>query len=140
MLDMLMLEPIMRPIMTRAHISGNVPADIAERLSDQPSFDLEPYMAQAREDLIDAILQGTRFCGLTFEDILDGEIDKNMRMMVADLAQYLCNIVAWARDEYTHSERRDSLEKWMRGMVERYMDAHQELIEERAVEIAADDP
>ena len=124
--------------MTRAHISGNVPADIAERLTDQPGLDLEPYMAQARFDLIDAILQGTRACGLSFEDILDDEIDKNMRMMVSDLAQYLCNIVALARDEYTHSERRDSLEKWMRGIVERYVDAHPDLIEERAVEIAAD--
>ena len=124
--------------MTRAHISGNVPADIAERLTDQLGLDLEPYMAQARFDLIDAILQGTRACGLSFEDILDDEIDKNTRMMVADLAQYLCNIVALAHDEYTHSERRDSLEKWMRGIVERYVDAHPDLIEERAVEIAAD--
>lgn len=124
----------------RLAMPGAMPADLAERLSDVATIEITPALLdQAREEMILLLLEGKQVGRITFADILDCEVDSNVRATVADVAQHLCNIVDFARDAHTHVERRAALLGWMRGMVERWVDSHPDDVRERAEAIAADE-
>lgn len=125
--------------MSRLPMPGSMPAELAERLSDRhDDLPVDDYKSQAREELIERLLfEGQTVGRFHFTDILDAELDSSWHSTLDDLQAQLLSIIAYARDEHCHCERRSALEKWMHGMVERFIDSRPDLIEDRAAELAA---
>lgn len=118
---------------------GSMPADIAERLSDVAPLPITAALLdQAREEMIERLLEGKQVGHMTFADILDADIDAG-RVPVADIAGHLLAINDYAQDEHTHVERRRNLDRWLRPIVERWVDSHPEKVRERAEEMLADE-
>lgn len=119
---------------------GAMPADLAERLSDVAPLQITAALLdQAREEIIENLLAGKEAVGVTFEALLDCELDSNVRSTVGELAGHLCSILDFGRDEHVHGERRAKLRFWMLGIVERWVESHPEKVRERAEEIAVDE-
>ena len=97
---------------------------------------MSPALEVARDDMIDRLLDGKTVERVNFAGILDHELDQSRAARTDELANLLLNAIAYARDEHTHGERRAVVEKWVRGMVERWVDAHPDQIRERAKELA----
>ena len=126
--------------MDRLQMPAATPAEIAERLSDArvPEITTE-VQEQARQELIDRLMAGRQVGWFRFEDILDCEIDANIRSTVQTVAGLLLDIIQYGTDPI-HGERRAKVEQFIRTLVERHVDSKPELIEERALEIMHDEP
>lgn len=98
----------------------------------------EREMDQAREELIERLLDGKSAGRVTFHDVLDCALNDN-QVTVHEVAQHLLGITDPSMDEHTELERHEALRKWMKPLAERWVDAHPEDIRERAAAIAADE-
>lgn len=122
--------------MDRLSISANVPADIAERISDVGG---EEYSAEdlkdAREELIEKLLAGDKVGHVDLEGLIDYEADTNRAAFVRNLYEHFAGIGSDSRTgDY---DRCMKAGEWMQRLVEAHLDAHPEVVEERAAEIAA---
>lgn len=121
-------------------IPCRVSADLRRYESEQDrTLDIADCMDQAREEVTEKLLEGGQVGRFTFADILDSEIDSNVRATVGEVAELLIGVVAYAQDDHTHVEGRKKVRDSMMAMVERFLDSHPELIEERAAYLASED-
>lgn len=102
------------------------------------------YMAAVREELLEKLLSGRKIEGahggfMTIDGLLDCAFNDNPREMTEEVAGLLVSIIAYAKDEHTHGERRAHVEKFLSRLAEKYLDEHPDLVREVAGEwIAAD--
>lgn len=121
--------------MDRLSISSSVPAELAERLSDVAGPEYSPQdLKEAREDLAEKLLAGDRIGGVDLESLIDYEIDRNYAAFLRSLYEHFAGI---ASCEDSAGKCLDG-DRLMAALVDKHLDAHQDLIEERAAEIAAD--
>ena len=119
-------------------IPCRVTADLRRHEAEQGRIlDAASYMDQAREEIIEKLLGGKQVGRFTFADILDCEVDDRGRCTLSTVADLMLEILAYAKDDCQHGERRAKVEQWVRGLCERFIDGKPELIEEWAAEIAA---
>ena len=114
---------------------GPMPAELAERLSDQANaMPISPAEYQhAREELIEQLLEGKNVGRFWLRDVLDEELQNNYLATIHDLAERLSGV------ESVYSDARvdwmQSLAKRLRVLVEGFVDRNPDLIEERAEEL-----
>jgi hypothetical protein len=119
---------------------GAMPAEIAERLSDVPAPVITPaIMDQAREDLIERLIEGKNVNRTNARDIFAGAIEEGEvdYRTCLDLLEGLLSLDTKCGD--SRSLAVYELVKKARGMVEAYVDGKEDWIRERAAEIAADE-
>lgn len=121
----------------RAHISANVPADIAERLSDVAGDEHTPEdLKEAREELAEKLLAGDKVGRVDLETLLDTELNDNYAATLRNLYEHFAGIGNGGRgDEYDRSMRAG---QWMQRLVEAHLDANPDVVEERATKIAGE--
>lgn len=96
-------------------------------------------LATAREQMIERLMDGKDVDGMTFADILDCHFDSTPRAAAADVARHLLNMVSLDGDDYSKVERHRNLERWMRALVEHWVDSKPDLIRSLAVELVTAD-
>ena len=108
---------------------------VAERLYGARQMDrereLEPYLADAREDLIEKLLAGERI-GRGWLAV--GMVEILNEWPGVDIAEPAQRIVAALNAPGDSDTRLGDLKLWLRGVAEGYLDAHSERIEQRAEE------
>lgn len=100
-----------------------------------PEQILQHYGQQAREDMIERLMDGKQVGHVDITDLLDHDLDQGI-LTTKELAATLLNVIAYAKDEHTHVERRSKIEQRMRSMVERWVESHPDQVQIRAEEIA----
>jgi hypothetical protein len=124
----------------RASMPAATPAEIAERLSDVRRPPLTKAIVDAaREDVIDLLLEGKPVDDVAFSVILDSALDENPVIVATECACHLLAAVDLGLSEYQKVENHRSLQKWMRSLIERYVDAKPELVARRAAYLAGRD-
>ena len=88
----------------------------------------------ARDDLIERLVDGKQVDGITFRDILDCHLNDTPRAAVDDVANHLLNMADGSMDDYTLVERRVALERWVRALIERWVDSKPDMIRRLAAE------
>ena len=122
--------------MDRLQISGNVPAELAERISDvdAPEFSQED-LKDAREELTEKLLAGDKVGGIDLEALFENEVQNNYLAFLRNLYEHFAGIGNDSRvDEY---DRAAKAAECMKRLVEAHLDAHPDVVEEHAAEIAA---
>jgi hypothetical protein len=124
-------------VVDRAHINSWTPPEIAERAADRGVVEYSAEdLKEAREDLLEKLLAGDKFGRTDLELILEDEIQRNYASMRRSLYEHFAGIGNDSHvDEYDRASRAG---EWMKRLVEAYLDANPDLIEERAAEIAAE--
>lgn len=107
---------------------------IAELAHDRsmPEWSVEE-LARAREEVIEEILEGKKVEGTDLESVLDAAIESNPANMVRSLYEHFANIGNLG-DLYANLERCRNAAQWMQVLVESYVDAHDDLISDRAAD------
>lgn len=100
-------------------------------------LDAADCMDQAREEIIEKLLDGKQVEHLTFAGILDAELDSQGRAIAGECAGHLLAAIDMGLGEHQRLENLCALQKWMRSLVERAVDSRPVIIEQRAAEIAA---
>lgn len=103
------------------------------RSQDGPTEWSAEELARAREELVDELLAGDKVGDVQkvdLETILDAAIDSNPAGMARNLYEHLANI-GGIRDHGEHCQKASA---WMRQLIESYVDAHDDLISDRAAD------
>lgn len=124
--------------MDRLRMPGTMPADVAERLSDCGTlYDRadKAMLEQARDDLSEKLREGEKVGGLDLWALIESEVNNNDRWRI-----FLDEITTVLGAEQMDAHlRAGEANKVRDGLIERYLDSHPELIEERAAEILAEE-
>ena len=123
----------------RLPMSGNMPADVAERLSDaHDDLPTEQYMAQAREDLIDRLVEGKTVHRHTARDVFDTLLagDTSEYHELLEILESLLALNCKHGDDLKLATY--ALADKTQAVICRFVDAHPDWIETRAEEIALD--
>lgn len=124
--------------MSRHQISASVPADIAERLSDAGARNFTPEeLKEARAELVEQLVSGESVNRITRRDVFDFAIQDEGKIVYHGILDLLEGILGV--DERTGGDRQlatSDLISDARGVIERYVDANEDLIEEHAAKIA----
>lgn len=116
--------------MTRLPMPSAMPVELAERLSDKADRHFSAFQRRnAREALIEEILEGEKRGGIDLEGLIDHELDHNRAMAVRMLYENLSGIGSLCRDDAR--ARCQSIHEWLKPLVERAVDEKPDLIEER---------
>lgn len=92
----------------------------------------EEDLRDAREELEEKLLAGERVFRIDLETLLEGEFDRNFSSCIRSLYEHFAGI-----GDCVPQERCLAGNDWMTQLVSAHLDAHPEVIEERAIEIAA---
>lgn len=134
--------------MDRLQISGNVPADIAERQSDVSASRAEvdeETRDEAKEEIVGAILYGKGWNDTGLWHVLQEHLntepliyDTRLREIGKHLQHMLCGDPQDRDAPYADRIQlaRSDAETWLKGLVEDYVP--EQWIEERAAQIAAE--
>lgn len=114
--------------MDRLRISGAVPADVAEVLSDKADALFAPDLKRAREELAEKLREGKKVAGLSMRDLIDCEL--NSERYQPFLSQ-ITSLLLKANPDYSRDEVANSI---MDSLIARHLDAHPEAVEEEAAE------
>ena len=125
--------------MDRLRISGNVPAELAERLSDNG---IEEFSAEdlrdARLEIEEELAAGKRIGTFDLEAIIEVELNRNYDATIRNLYEHFAGIgTDGGSAEYDRCMRAG---EWMLRLIRQQLDTPDgaEIIEERAAQIAAD--
>ncbi len=125
-------------------LDGNA---VAERLHARRQGDLadaadritKDDLAHAREDLIEKLFDGKRIGipALGLDALLEAEYEKASASTIEELASFLRGSTVGG--DYARMELCERMEAFATRLCEAHLDAHPDLIEERAQEIANDE-
>lgn len=119
---------------------GTMPADLAERLSDRRDDSLiDDYMDEARENIIERLVQGKSVHQINAADIFECAL--NDERQYGDVIFLLAGILGLSgkSGDDLLLDAHDLTER-AREIIECYVDSKPEWIEERAAELAAEEP
>lgn len=102
--------------------------------NDLPEFSKED-LAEARQELMEELLAGERVAGVDLFALLQSEFDQRLDHSVERLAYHFAGIGNLSTDD--RAERCERISEWMGKLVAEYLDEHDEIIQERAADIAA---
>lgn len=123
----------------RLRMPSAMPADLAERLSDQG---VEEHSAadlkEAREDLIEKLFAGKRIGlpSLGLDALLESEIENSPASAIEELASFLRGSTVGG--DYARLELCDRMEAFATRICDAHLDANPDVVEERATEIAGE--
>lgn len=92
----------------------------------------------AKDWLLDRLLEGGKVNGLTIEDLVACDIDQG-EITPKEVAELLCAVTMWAKEESAHYERREAIRKCQERAADRYLDKHEEVIREQAEQFALEE-
>lgn len=116
--------------MNRLSMPSAMSAELAERLSDKADRHFSAFQrSNARDALIEEILDGEKRGGIDLEGLIDHELDHNRAMAVRVLYERLSGIGSLCRDDAR--DRCQSLHEWIKPLVERAVDEKPQIIEDR---------
>ncbi len=118
--------------MSRLHMPGWMPAEVAERLSDTGGDIPKSVMEEARQDLVERLHNGRTVGGLTLRELIDCDITGSRAGFAAI---ELTNLVL-----ADSGERAAMADAYVSGVIERWLETKSELVEERAEELCAEEP
>jgi len=122
--------------MDRLHINSFTPAEIAERVADQPGPRVSSSDRQyAREELIGRLMDGNRVDGMDMAGLVDCAYNDDWKHVCAKVAGFL--ITAESGNSYERQDLPYLLGLWARELAEKWIDSRPDLIEDKAAEIAA---
>lgn len=122
--------------MDRLHINSFTPAEIAERIADQPGPRISSSDRQyARDDLLTRLLDGKRVDGMDLGGLIDCAYDADMKAVATKLHFFFAGIEQKGKDQTLLLAF--DMGQWARGLAEKWIDSRPDLIDERAAEVAA---